>query len=90
MEGTKWWWGLSKWWGCWLNQSARVEGVGCWGMLLRGLAMVVGGTWKPDDGVKMVVAVDEPAHLVLTYTPLFLPFITFPLLRIPQPRDMSL
>ena len=26
---------------------------------------------------------DEPAHLVLTYTPLFSPFITFPPLQIP-------
>ena len=34
--------------------------------------------------------IDEPAHLVPMYTPLFSPFITFPPLRIPQPCDTPL
>ena len=33
---------------------------------------------------------DEPAHLVLVYTPLFSLFITFPPLQIPQPCDKLL
>ena len=58
LVGMKWWWGLSKRWGCWLDRLARVEGARCWGMLLRdwlGLAMVVGGNgeagrWGRDGG----------------------------------------
>ena len=59
VEGTRWWRGLLKWWGCWLNHLARVGDTRCWGKLMSGwlgLAMVVGGAGKLDDGVEMAVA----------------------------------